>query len=80
MTETVIDRVRIAAAHDGVAELVVVLRHANGGLSEVALDHRGASALLQAAGVVSADELPGVSWTLVRDALTESWNHNSGAC
>ncbi|MEM1435824.1 MAG: hypothetical protein AAGG11_17320 [Pseudomonadota bacterium] len=76
MSDTVIDRVRVAAAHDGVAELVVVLRHGNGGLSEVALDHAGASALLRSAGVGSADELAGASWVLVRDALTESWNRN----
>lgn len=79
MNETVIDRVRVAAAHDGVAELVVVLRHGNGGLSEVALDHSGADALLRTAGVDSADQLAGTSWTLVRDALTASWNRSQGA-
>ena len=72
--EASISAVRVAAAHEGVAELVVSLRHANGGTSEVALDHLAAHALLQSCNVRSPDELPGHSWREVRDALAHSWN------
>lgn len=72
--EAEIASVRVAAAHEGEAELVVTLRHANGGLSEVALDRMAADALLTAAGATSMDELTGTSWDKVRDALLVSWN------
>ena len=38
---------RVAAAHDGIAELVVTLLHTGGGCSEVMLDEMAASALLR---------------------------------
>ncbi len=67
-------RTRIAAAHDGAAELVVTLRHANGALSDVPLDATAAAALFDACSVRSAEELPGHGWEKVRDALAVSWN------
>jgi hypothetical protein len=72
--EAVITAVRIAAAHEGVAELVVTLRHGNGGLSEVALDHIAASALLENCSASLPEQLIGHRWQKVRDALGVSWN------
>jgi len=74
MQEAVIDTVRIAAAHEGVAELVVTLKHANGGTSEVALDHLAADALLKACEASAPEQLTGHSWNKVRDAMAVSWN------
>ena len=65
---------RVAAAHDGVAELVVVLRHGNGGTSQVALDELGAAALFRSCEAATVDELMGASWEKVREALAVSWN------
>jgi hypothetical protein len=75
--EAVIHSVRVAAAHEGVAELVVTLRHDNGGLSEVALDEMAAAALLQSCNARQPDELTGHGWQKVRDALSISWNRFS---
>ena len=74
MTEATISSVRVAAAHEGVAELVVTLTHGNGGSSEVALDNLATSALLAGCDATDPDELIGVSWEKVRDALGVSWN------
>jgi len=74
VSEATITSVRIAAAHEGVAELVVTLTHENGGRSEVALDNLATSALLNGCNVGDPDELIGVSWLKVRDALSVSWN------
>ena len=73
-SEAVIASARIAAAHEGVAELVVTLRHPNGGESEVALDHLAASALLSSCEASAPEELAGHSWEKVREALSVSWN------
>ncbi len=70
----VISGVRIAAAHDGVAELVVTLRYANGGRSEVTLDELGAAALFEACGSHTAEDLIGHGWEKVQHALAVSWN------
>ena len=74
MTDAVIAEVRIAAAHEGVAELVVVLRYANGGRSEVALDQLASAALMDACGATHPEQLTGHGWEKVRDALGVSWN------
>lgn len=74
MTATVIEATRIAAAHDGTAELIVTLRHGNGGASEVVLDETAAAALLRDCGAATAEELTGQTWEKVRDALAVSWN------
>jgi hypothetical protein len=78
MSQAVIHEARIAAAHEGVAELVVVLRHSNGGLSEVALDQLATGALLDACNATIPEQLTGHSWEKVRDALGVSWNRFSG--
>lgn len=77
MQEAVIDTVRVAAAHEGVAELVVTLKHSNGGTSEVALDQLAADALLQACQASSPEQLAGHSWSKVREAMAVSWNRFS---
>jgi hypothetical protein len=69
MSDTVIEAVRLAAAHDGEAELMVSLRFPNGGLSSVALDSFAARHLLETVGASSTDGLIGVGWEHVRDAL-----------
>ncbi|MCP5180458.1 MAG: hypothetical protein H6993_01420 [Pseudomonadales bacterium] len=74
MTAAVICGSRLAAAHDGVAELVVTLRHGNGACTDVSLDHVASTALLAACGVQHPDDLVGHGWEKVRDALAVSWN------
>ena len=66
--------VRVAAAHEGVAELVVELRHANGGRSEIALDALATDALMRSCEAQAPEALIGHSWSKVRDALSASWN------
>jgi hypothetical protein len=70
----VISAARVAAAHGGHAELIVTLRHANGGSSDVTLDEIAAAALFDACAAEGPDDLTGQSWEKVRDALTVSWN------
>ena len=74
MVEASIEAVRVAAAHEGVAELVVTLAYENGGRTEVALDHLATSALLAACEVSEPEALIGAPWQKVRDALGVSWN------
>ena len=71
----VISRVRIAAAHEGVAELVISLEFSNGGRSEVPLDHNAGERLLRSCGVDEIDGLVGQSWEHVRDALYGAYNN-----
>lgn len=66
--------VRVAAAHEGIAELIVDIEYETGGITEVALDDVASRALMDSAGAATADDLVGESWEKVRDALTVSWN------
>lgn len=77
MNGTTICAVRIAAAHDGAAELIVTLRHGNGGESEVTLDETGAAALFDATGASTPEQLIGAPWQHVQAALAVSWNRFS---
>ena len=74
MSGAVINRVQLGAAHDGDAELVVVLRYENGGETSVALDEVAARHLMASCGAESSDALVGQSWERVRDALDASSN------
>lgn len=74
MSGAVISSVRVAAGHDGSAELVVTLRHGNGGESAVTLDETAAAALFAACQVSEPDALTGHGWERVREALDVSWN------
>lgn len=72
--EAVISSVRVAAAHEGDAELVVTMGYANGATSEVVLDHAATNALMQACDAKGVEDLTGVGWQHVRDALVVSYN------
>lgn len=74
MAEPTIKSVRLAAAHEGIAELIVHIQFDNGGVSEVTLDRYASQALMDACKANSADELVGQSWQHVRDALSASYN------
>ena len=71
---TAITNVRIAAAHEGTAELIVTLGFDQGGQSEVALDRHASEALLRSCNASSMEDLIGRSWEQVRDALSSSYN------
>jgi len=77
LREAKISHARVAAAHEGNAELIVTLTHANGGVSEVALDPLAADALMASSQRHTVAALAGVEWTHVRDALLCSWNRNT---
>ena len=55
----VISGVRLAAAHEGVAEIVVSLTFTNGGQSQVALDHVAGARLMQNCGATQIDDFFG---------------------
>lgn len=74
MTAAVIKDVRVAAAHEGVAELVVQIEYANGGTTEVALDQMATSALMKSCDADQIDDIKGHPWEKVRDALQVSYN------
>ena len=74
MSDGAISRVDLAAAHDGVAELVVTLRFDNGGEQRVALDEFAADHLMRSCGAEDAADLVGRGWQPVRDALEASSN------
>jgi hypothetical protein len=74
LSAAVVARVRIAAAHDGDAELVVTLRFPNGGETPVALDEYAARHLMTACAATHPDALIGADWRKVRDALEASSN------
>jgi hypothetical protein len=74
MSGATIKRVDLGAAHDGEAELIVVLSFENGGETAVALDEYAARALLASCGARTPDGLIGAGWEHVRDALVASSN------
>ena len=70
----VISDVRLAAAHEGVAEIVVSLTFNNGGQSQVALEHIAGARLMQNCGAARVDELIGQGWEHVRAAPAGAHN------
>jgi hypothetical protein len=64
----------VAAAHEGIAELVVSIEYENGGTAEVALDQMATSALMDSCNASSIEDVKGQSWDKVRDALQVSYN------
>ena len=74
MTAAKIKNVRIAAAHEGIAELIITVEYDNGGVSEIALDQVASGALMRSCDADSAEDLIGQPWELVRDALQVSYN------
>lgn len=65
---------RVAAAHEGIAELVVEIEYDNGGTTEVALDQMATSALMRSCEAENIEDIKGHSWDKVRDALQVSYN------
>ena len=78
MSGAVICRVRLGAAHDGAAEMILTLRFDSGGETLVPLDQAAAGALMTACGVTDANALLGQGWERVRDALETSSNRFAG--
>jgi len=74
MATAKIKAVRLAAAHDGEAELVINIAFSNGAVSEIALDSAASSALFDRCGADEVDDLIGHSWEKVKDALQVSYN------
>ena len=74
MSSAVIKQVRVAAAHEGIAELVVQIEYANGGTTDVALDQMATSALMKSCDANTIDDIKGAPWEKVRDALQVSYN------
>lgn len=59
----VVETAAVGAGHDGRAELVVALRHANGATSTLSLDEEALADLLAGGSVTSIDDLPGRRWS-----------------
>jgi hypothetical protein len=74
MGSAIIKDVRVAAAHEGIAELIVSIEYENGGTTEVALDQMATSALMDSCNASSIEDVKGQSWNKVRDALQVSYN------
>ena len=68
MGEAVIVGAEIVAGHDGAAELLVRLRHANGVEAPVQLDEETGLKLMAACGASHVDELAGQSWRRILEA------------
>jgi len=67
--EAVIVGAEIVAGHDGSAELLVRLRHANGVEAPVQLDEETGLKLMAACGALHVDELKGQSWRRIVEGL-----------
>lgn len=60
--ETVIVGAEISAAHDGAAELTVMLRYENGVTAPLVVDARVGFALMRNCGATCLEDLKGQSW------------------
>ncbi|MFK7916357.1 MAG: hypothetical protein AB8B93_20760 [Pseudomonadales bacterium] len=69
-----ITKVRMAAAHEGLAEMIVTVGYDSGGHTDVALDRHASEALLELCSAANPDQLIGQNWQHVRDALSKSYN------
>jgi hypothetical protein len=74
VTEASIQKVRIAAAHDGAAELIVTIVYGNGAVSEIALDGHAGAILMENCAATDPEDLVGQSWTRVKQALVAAYN------
>ena len=57
-----VEAATVGPGHDGRAELVVSLRHANGATSTISLDEAALGVLLASGAVSSLDDLTGRPW------------------
>jgi len=79
MSGAIIESARLAAGHDGAAELVLCLRYDNGGTHNITLDQEAGKRLMQNCQARHVDDLLGRDWLAIRDALTSAWNRfNTG--
>ena len=69
-----IKQARVAAAHEGTAEMVITIEYENGGMTDISLDAAAVEALMSRTSATSLDELIGVGWEQVRDALSVAYN------
>ncbi|MEH3157443.1 MAG: hypothetical protein PGN08_00130 [Sphingomonas taxi] len=60
-----IDAVRLTPTHDGESALLVTLRFANGGRSNVQIDSASLARVMARAGVASAFDLVGCDWAVL---------------
>ena len=74
MSDAHIQKVRIAAAHDGAAELVVSIVHGNGAVSEITLDGHAGALLMENCAAHDPEDLIGQPWTVVKQALSAAYN------
>ena len=73
MSATVHDA-KIAASHDGSAEVLLTIKHENGGLTQVPLDNFAISMLMESCQAESIEGIIGTNWDKVRDAIQASHN------
>ena len=73
MSATVHDA-KIAASHDGSAEVLLTIKHENGGLTQVPLDYFAISMLMETCEAESIEGIIGTNWDKVRDAIQASHN------
>ncbi len=68
LDDAVVTAAEIVAGHDGAAELMIRLRHANGAVSAMSLDPETGFNLLSAGGAASLSDLVGKPWlALIKD-------------
>jgi len=60
-----IEAAEVSAGHDGRAEIVLMVRYANGASARVRLDEEAAALALDAAGVAKLDDLVGRPWDIL---------------
>lgn len=79
MGTATITNVRIVAAHDGAAELMVTLGYANGTTNDVPLDQYASAELMRHCDASDFEELLGRTWDDVRIALKRAYNRFNDA-
>jgi hypothetical protein len=68
LDNAVVAAAEIVAGHDGAAELMIRLRHANGATSSITLDPETGFDLLRAGAAASLADLVGLPWlALIKD-------------
>lgn len=65
MSDPVIIDARVAAGHDGQAEISVHVRHPNGAVRDICFPHDAIGPVLDARGITTVDQLIGRPWTVL---------------
>ncbi len=71
MNDPIVEAAAVAPGHDGRAELVLVLRYANGARSRLRLEPEAGLRLVEGAGLASLGDLVGRAWSTLAPALKE---------